>query len=81
MPLASSGQQWQFHMFTDNLGVKNGNFLVRMLLATCSGQEWQFLIATDTLLVVNNGNFLLLLTCATDIVVSGQLLMAISHFY
>ena len=42
--LTSSGQEWQFHIATDMLVVKNGNFT---LLLTSSGQEWQFHIATD----------------------------------
>ena len=39
-----SGQEWQFHMSTDILVVKNVNFI---LLMTCSGQEWQFHMSTD----------------------------------
>ena len=42
--LTSSGQEWQFHIVTDMLVVKNDNFT---LLLTSSGQEWQFHIATD----------------------------------
>ena len=41
--LTSSGQEWQFHIATDILVVKNGNLT---LLLTPSGQEWQFHIAT-----------------------------------
>ena len=42
--LTTSGQEWQFHIATDNLVVKHGNFT---LLKTFNGQEWQFHIATD----------------------------------
>ena len=42
--LTSSGQEWQFHMSTDNLVVKNESYT---WLLTSSGQEWQFHIATD----------------------------------
>ena len=55
--LTSSGQEWQFHIFTEiwwskmaishiyrHLVVKNGNF---KCLLTFSGQEWQFHISTD----------------------------------
>ena len=42
--LTSSGQEWKFHIATDNLVVKYGNFT---LLLISSGQEWQFHIATD----------------------------------
>ena len=42
--LTFSGQEWQFHMSTDILVVKNGNFT---LLLTSSGQEWQFHMSTD----------------------------------
>ena len=41
--LRSSGQEWQFHIATENLVVKNGNFT---LLLRSSGQEWQFHTAT-----------------------------------
>ena len=44
MLLTSSGQEWQFHIPTGYVVVKNGNFT---LLLTSSGQEWQFHIATD----------------------------------
>ena len=44
MLLTFSGQEWQFHIATDKIVVKNGNFI---LLLTSSGQEWQFHIATD----------------------------------
>ena len=43
--LISSGQEWQFHIATDDLEVKNGKFT---LLLTSSGQEWHIHIATDT---------------------------------
>ena len=39
-----SGQEWQFHIATDMLVVKNGIFT---FLLTSSGLEWQFHIATD----------------------------------
>ena len=42
--LISSGQEWQFHISTNILVVKNANFT---LLLTSSGPEWQFYIATD----------------------------------
>ena len=42
--LTSSGQEWQFHIATVHLVVKNGNFT---FLLTSSGQEWQFHISTD----------------------------------
>ena len=65
-------QEWQFHIATDMLVVKNSNFT---LLLTSSGQEWQLHIATDVQwswmaishcywhVVVKNVN----LTSATDI--------------
>ena len=40
--MTSSGQEWQFHIATDILVVKNGNFI---LLVTSLGEEWQFHIA------------------------------------
>ena len=42
----SNGEEWQFHIATDCLMVKNGNFI---LLLTSTGQEWQFHIATDVI--------------------------------
>ena len=42
--LTSSGQEWQYHIATDYLVVKNCNFT---LLLTSSGQECQYHIATD----------------------------------
>ena len=42
--MTCSGQEWQFHIATDMLVVKNGNFTC---LLTCSGQEWQFHMSTD----------------------------------
>ena len=42
--LTSSVQEWQFHIATVHLVVRNSNFT---FLMTSSGQEWQFYIATD----------------------------------
>ena len=68
--LASSGQEWQFHILLLTCSaVKNGNCT---FLLTSSGQEWQFHIFTY-ILVVKNGNCHIF----TDIVSR----MAISHCY
>ena len=55
--LTTSGQEWQFHIATDNLVVKNGNFTLLLAsmvkngnytwLLRSSCQEWQFHIAID----------------------------------
>ena len=56
--LISSGQEWQFHIASDILVVKNGNFNIARdhlevkngnftLLLTSSGKEWQLHTATD----------------------------------
>ena len=57
--ISSSGQEWEFHIPTAHLVVKNGNFtfLLHILVVNkwdishcywhSSGQEWQFHIATD----------------------------------
>ena len=37
MLLASSGQEWQFHIATDHVVLKIGNFT---LLMAYSGQDW-----------------------------------------
>ena len=42
--LTFSGQEWHFHIVTEHLVSKNGNFT---FLLTFSGQEWKFYIATD----------------------------------
>ena len=42
--MTSSDQEWQFHIATEHLVVKNDNFT---LLLTSSHQEWQFHTATD----------------------------------
>ena len=85
--LTSCGQEWQFHIATDNLVVKNGNFI--LLLTFWSSGNFT---ATDIKfsgiaishcywhLVVKNGNFTLLTSCwltSTDIV--GR--WTISHCY
>ena len=44
MLLTSSDQEWQFHIPTWQLVVKNG-YLTFLLISSC--QEWQFHIATD----------------------------------
>ena len=40
------GQEWQFHIATDIVVVKNGNFT---LLLTSINQEWEFHIAAGNL--------------------------------